>query len=116
MPPSITQLMGQSDRGLVGQNGILKSGEKVESDIIGVNVIVKDIFNLVEPGNGSRANGVIQPRHRLTCLEQANIPSGLAIDGVNHAFHNDTSAERYNKDAAELAWKRTVEFLKAKLA
>ncbi|MBP2230629.1 carboxymethylenebutenolidase [Azospirillum agricola] len=37
-------------------------------------------------------------------------------DGVNHAFHNDTSAERYNKEAADLAWKRSVEFLKAKLA
>ena len=32
-------------------------------------------------------------------------------DGVNHAFNNDTSAERYNKEAAELAWKRTIAFL-----
>ena len=32
-------------------------------------------------------------------------------DGVNHAFNNDTSAERYNKEAAELAWKRTLAFL-----
>lgn len=31
-------------------------------------------------------------------------------DGANHAFNNDTSAERYNKDAAELAWKRTIRF------
>jgi carboxymethylenebutenolidase len=31
-------------------------------------------------------------------------------DGVNHAFNNDTSAERYNKEAAELAWKRTLAF------
>ncbi|MGF7175781.1 dienelactone hydrolase family protein [Azospirillum doebereinerae] len=37
-------------------------------------------------------------------------------DGVNHAFHNDTSAERYNKEAADLAWTRSVAFLKAKLA
>ena len=37
-------------------------------------------------------------------------------DGVNHAFHNDTSAERYNKDAAELAWKRTLAFFKQHLA
>ncbi|PWV99167.1 carboxymethylenebutenolidase [Hoeflea marina] len=36
-------------------------------------------------------------------------------DGVNHAFNNDTSAARYNKPAADLAWSRTVEFLKAKL-
>ena len=32
-------------------------------------------------------------------------------DGVNHAFHNDTSKERYNEEAAKLAWKRTIEFL-----
>lgn len=30
--------------------------------------------------------------------------------GVNHAFHNDTSAERYDDDAAKLAWKRTLDF------
>ena len=31
--------------------------------------------------------------------------------GVNHAFNNDTSAERYDKGAADLAWKRTLDFL-----
>jgi carboxymethylenebutenolidase len=36
-------------------------------------------------------------------------------EGVNHAFHNDTSAERYDKAAAELAWSRTVEFLRKNL-
>ena len=30
--------------------------------------------------------------------------------GVNHAFNNDTSAERYNKAAADLAWRRTLAF------
>jgi carboxymethylenebutenolidase len=30
--------------------------------------------------------------------------------GVNHAFNNDTSAERYDKPAADLAWGRTVRF------
>ncbi|MCB0578177.1 MAG: dienelactone hydrolase family protein [Phaeodactylibacter sp.] len=33
---------------------------------------------------------------------------------VNHGFHNDTTP-RYDKAAAELAWKRTVEFFNAKL-
>ncbi len=37
-------------------------------------------------------------------------------DGVNHAFNNDTSAARYDKAAADLAWERTVAFLKQKLA
>ena len=30
--------------------------------------------------------------------------------GVHHAFHNDTSAERYDKAAATLAWDRTLGF------
>ena len=33
-------------------------------------------------------------------------------EGANHAFNNDTNAARYYKDAAELAWSRTVAFLK----
>jgi carboxymethylenebutenolidase len=32
---------------------------------------------------------------------------------VDHAFHNDTSAERYNASAAQLSWQRTLEFLAA---
>lgn len=31
-------------------------------------------------------------------------------EGVNHAFHNDTSAARYDAVAAALAWKRTLAF------
>lgn len=31
-------------------------------------------------------------------------------EGVNHAFHNDTSAARYNEAAAKLSWKRTLDF------
>ena len=37
-------------------------------------------------------------------------------EGVNHAFNNDTSAERYNKAAADLAWKRTLRFFRQHLA
>lgn len=37
-------------------------------------------------------------------------------EGANHAFNNDTSAARYNKEAADLAWSRTVAFLKESLA
>lgn len=36
----------------------------------------------------------------------------FVYDGANHAFNNDTSEARYNKAAADLAWGRTVEFLK----
>jgi carboxymethylenebutenolidase len=33
---------------------------------------------------------------------------------VNHGFHNDTTP-RYDKEAAELAWRRTITFFKEKL-
>jgi carboxymethylenebutenolidase len=41
--------------------------------------------------------------------------AGKTIDAhvypkVNHAFHNDTSAERYDAAAAKLAWQRTLDF------
>jgi carboxymethylenebutenolidase len=36
-------------------------------------------------------------------------------EGVNHAFNNDTSAERYNQPAADLAWKRTLAFFRQHL-
>ena len=36
-------------------------------------------------------------------------------EGTQHAFHNDTAGARYNKEAAELAWQRTIEFLHAAL-
>ena len=35
--------------------------------------------------------------------------------GAQHAFNNDTNPERYNKKAAQQAWKRTIAFLSEKL-
>ena len=50
-------------------------------------------------------------------LKQANKPYELYIyEGANHAFHNDTSAARYNEQAAKLAWKRTLDFFAKYLA
>ncbi len=34
---------------------------------------------------------------------------------ARHAFFNDTSVERYHEEAAQLAWKRTIEFFNEKL-
>lgn len=36
----------------------------------------------------------------------------FVYEGANHAFNNDTNAARYNKDAADLAWGRTVGFFR----
>lgn len=46
-------------------------------------------------------------------LKQAGKSYQLYLyEGVNHAFNNDTSAARYDQAAADLAWARTVAFLK----
>jgi carboxymethylenebutenolidase len=42
--------------------------------------------------------------------------ASVVYPGVNHAFHNDTSAERYDKAAAERAWASTMAFFKTHLA
>jgi carboxymethylenebutenolidase len=36
-------------------------------------------------------------------------------EGAQHAFNNDTNPARYNKEAAQLAWQRTIAFLIKKL-
>jgi carboxymethylenebutenolidase len=36
-------------------------------------------------------------------------------EGANHAFNNDSNPERYNEQAAKLAWGRTIGFFKEKL-
>ena len=51
-----------------------------------------------------------------TALDAAGVEYAIHMyDGVNHAFHNDTSAARYDKTAAELAWSRTIDFFKETL-
>lgn len=56
----------------------------------------------------------------IPAFEAALKAAGVAFElhlypGVQHAFNNDTSAERYDKAAADLAWSRTVRFLKQHL-
>jgi carboxymethylenebutenolidase len=52
----------------------------------------------------------------LAALKAARKPvESFTYEGVNHAFNNDTSAERYNKAAADLAWSRTLDFFKRHL-
>ena len=41
--------------------------------------------------------------------------TAYTYEGVNHGFHNDTTP-RYDEQAAQLAWKRTIDFFQAKLA
>jgi len=50
-------------------------------------------------------------------LKKANVVhEGFVYPNVNHAFNNDTGGERYNADAAKLAWGRSMDFFKKNLA
>ncbi len=39
----------------------------------------------------------------------------FSYEGAQHAFHNDTNSARYNKKAAQLAWKRSLALFKRAL-
>jgi carboxymethylenebutenolidase len=53
----------------------------------------------------------------ITALRQAGKKvTYFNYEGTNHAFNNDTAADRYNKAAADLAWQRTVRFFRRYLA
>jgi carboxymethylenebutenolidase len=76
---------------------------------------IKAALQLHYAGQDERINAGIP------AYEEALKKSGIAYElhmyeGAQHAFHNDTAPTRYNKEAAELAWKRTIDFLKLKLA
>jgi carboxymethylenebutenolidase len=57
----------------------------------------------------------------IPAFEQALKQNGkdytlYVYDGANHAFNNDTNTARYNKEAADLAWSRTLAFFQKHLA
>lgn len=52
----------------------------------------------------------------IAALEENKIEYEMYMyEGAEHAFNNDTNPARYNNEAAELAWMRTIEFLDRKL-
>ncbi|WP_457659633.1 dienelactone hydrolase family protein [Sinorhizobium medicae] len=76
---------------------------------------IKAALLLHYAGLDERINAGIEA-YRKALTENGKDATIYVYEGVNHAFNNDTSAARYDKEAADLAWQRTVEFLKAKLA
>lgn len=49
------------------------------------------------------------PAYEAALKKYKKTYTAYTYPGVNHGFHNDTTP-RYNRTAAELAWKRTIEF------
>jgi carboxymethylenebutenolidase len=76
---------------------------------------IKAALMLHYAGLDERINAGIQAYE--AALKQAGKSYEIHMyEGANHAFNNDTNAARYDKEAADLAWRRTVGFLKGNLA
>ena len=54
------------------------------------------------------------PAYEAALKENKKEYTAYIYPGVNHGFHNDTTP-RYDKAAADLAWKRTIDFFTEKL-
>ena len=64
-------------------------------------------------GDDTRINAGIPAFEKA--LKAAGIEHKIFVyEGAGHAFFNDTGS-RYHKEAAALAWKRTIAFFKEKL-
>lgn len=54
------------------------------------------------------------PAYEAALKENGKKYQAFVYEGANHGFHNDTTP-RYDKAAAELAWKRTIDFFRENL-
>jgi carboxymethylenebutenolidase len=54
------------------------------------------------------------PAYEASLKENKKEYTAYVYPKANHGFHNDTTP-RYDKDAAELVWKRTIDFFNQKL-
>jgi carboxymethylenebutenolidase len=76
---------------------------------------IKAKLQLHYAGNDPRINEGL-PGYEAA-LKAAGVSYQLFVyQGAEHAFNNDTNAARYNKQAADLAWSRTIAFFKQTLA
>lgn len=75
-------------------------------------VRVPILFQLA--GRDARVNGTAKP---FAAAIQAAGGSATVVEhpDVDHAFNNDTSAARYNHEAATLAWEQTLTFFRQHL-
>lgn len=76
---------------------------------------VKAAVQLHYAGTDDRVNAGATPW--VQALQAAHVDvQRFDYPGTQHAFHNDTSAARYNAEAANLAWDRTIAFLRERLS
>jgi carboxymethylenebutenolidase len=66
-------------------------------------------------GLDERINAAV-PAYEEALKKNGKAYEAYTYPGANHAFNNDTNAARYDKAAADLAWGRTLAFLRKHLS
>jgi carboxymethylenebutenolidase len=106
---------GQVNRLAVAQNldaAVAYYGSQVKGDeVAGIKVPLMLHYG----GLDERINAGI-PAFEAALKENGKTYQLFVYEGANHAFNNDTNAARYNKEAADLAWSRTIEFFNKQLS
>jgi carboxymethylenebutenolidase len=75
---------------------------------------IKGALLLHYAGNDERINKGIEAYE--AALKKASVDYKIYMyEGAGHAFFNDSNPGRYHKEAARLAWQRTIAFFKEKL-
>ncbi|HEX3753642.1 MAG TPA: dienelactone hydrolase family protein [Rhizomicrobium sp.] len=74
------------------------------------------LLNYADPALDKR-NGELAPGWAAALKAQGKLDGELNFySGAQHAFNDDTNAARYNKEAADLAWSRTLALFKRTLS
>ncbi|WP_309086034.1 dienelactone hydrolase family protein [Chelativorans sp.] len=117
---TVTFLEGhESSNGKVGAIGFCWGGGLVNNLAVSAPTLDAGVAYYGAQPDPEKVDEISAPLllHYRSALDAAGKEYTIHIyQGVNHAFNNDTSEARYNKEAADLAWRRTVDFLKEKLA
>jgi carboxymethylenebutenolidase len=77
-------------------------------------VRVEAAMLIILAGLDNRVNGTARPWAEALRAAGKDV-TVHEFPGVDHAFHNDTSAARYNREAAEAAWAETLAFFRRHL-
>jgi carboxymethylenebutenolidase len=106
--------------GMVNRLAVLSPALKAGVAYYGVQVSADQVPAIQAPlllhyaGNDERVDAGI-PAYEAALKANGKRYAIYVYEGAQHAFNNDTSAARYNKAAADLAWGRTLAFLKDNL-
>ncbi len=106
--------------GMTNQVAVHAPDLKAAVPYYGSQPAVEDVPRIRAPlllhyaGNDERINKGIPAFEEA--LRKNSIEYQIYIyEGAEHAFNNDTNEARYHKEAAQLAWQRTIAFFKEKL-